>query len=64
MTGEACDLYQRDDDRVEAVANRLDVYEAQTAPLIGYYRSRGLLRDIDGSLPLDQVQARVVEALS
>jgi adenylate kinase family enzyme len=40
------------------------VYEAQTAPLIGYYRSRGLLRDIDGSLPLDEVQARVVEALS
>ena len=64
VTGEACDLYQRDDARVEAVANRLDVYGAQTAPLIGYYRSRGLLRDIDGSLPLNEVQARVVEALS
>jgi len=63
-TGEACDLYQRDDDRADAVANRLDVYEAQTSPLIEYYRSRGLLRDIDGSLPLDEVQARVVEALA
>ena len=42
-TGEQCDLYQRDDDRAEAVANRLDVYEAQTAPLIDYYSKQGLL---------------------
>jgi len=33
-TGAECDLYQRDDDRPEAVANRLDVYDSQTAPLI------------------------------
>ncbi len=63
-TGGQCELYQRDDDRAEAVANRLDVYEAQTAPLIEYYRSRGLLRDIDGSQPLEAVQAQVVEALA
>lgn len=59
-----CELYQRDDDRAEAVANRLDVYDTQTAPLIGYYRERGLLREVDGSLPLDEVQTRVVEALT
>ncbi len=63
-TGDACDLYQRDDDRAEAVATRLDVYEMHTAPLIEYYRSRGLLRDLDGSLPLGEVQTHLVEALS
>lgn len=63
-TGQECDLYQRDDDRPEAVANRLDVYEAQTSPLIGYYGERGLLNAIDGAGSLDQVQAQVVEALA
>ena len=63
-TGAGCDLYQRDDDRPEAVANRLDVYDSQTAPLIDYYASRGLLRRVDGALPLDEVQAQVVEAIA
>lgn len=63
-TGEACDLYQRDDDRPEAVANRLDVYDSQTSPLIEYYESRGLLRRVDGALSLDEVQAQVVEAIA
>jgi adenylate kinase len=63
-TGAECDLYQRDDDRPEAVANRLDVYDSQTAPLIEYYASRGLLRRVDGALPLDEVQAQVVEAIA
>ncbi len=45
---EKCDLYQRDDDRPETVMNRLSVYEEQTAPLIDYYRSRQLLREVDG----------------
>lgn len=63
-TGAECDLYQRDDDRPEAVANRLDVYDAQTSPLIEYYESRGLLRRVDGALSLDAVQAQVVEALA
>ncbi len=63
-TDAPCDLYQRDDDRPEAVANRLDVYDAQTFPLIGYYEERGLLHAIDGGLSLDEVQAQVVEALA
>lgn len=63
-TGGKCDLYQRDDDRPEAVANRLDVYDAQTAPLIDYYETRGLLHRVDGGLSLDAVQEQVVRALA
>lgn len=44
-TGEP--LIQRDDDKEEAILNRLEVYDRQTAPLIAYYREKGLLRDID-----------------
>lgn len=44
-TGEP--LIQRDDDKEEAILNRLEVYERQTEPLIAYYRDKGLLRDID-----------------
>jgi adenylate kinase len=42
-------LVQRDDDKPELVQNRLDVYHAQTAPLIPFYEDRGLLRRFDGS---------------
>jgi adenylate kinase len=41
------------------VRNRLDVYERSTAPLIDYYRGRGLLREIDGDRPVDTVFAEV-----
>lgn len=57
-------LVQRSDDTRETVENRLAVYEQQTAPLIAYYRQRGLLSDIDGSGAVEQVQQRVVELLS
>jgi adenylate kinase len=58
------ELMQRSDDKRETVENRLAVYEAQTAPLIAYYRQRGLLSDIDGVGKVEQVQQRVVELLS
>lgn len=58
------ELMQRSDDTRETVENRLAVYEAQTAPLIAYYRQRGLLSDIDGAGKVEQVQQRVVELLS
>jgi adenylate kinase len=58
-TGGGCDLYQRDDDRPETVQNRLAVYDQQTAPLIDYYRERGLLREIDGERSLDEVYAQI-----
>lgn len=64
----ACDrcggeLYQRDDDKEQTIAHRLQVYEKQTAPLVQYYRARGLLRTIDGVGEIDQIRARVIEAL-
>jgi adenylate kinase len=57
------ELYQRDDDREETIANRLRVYEKQTAPLANYYRERGLLREIDGVGEVDDIRARVTTAL-
>lgn len=54
-----CDgqLYTREDDKVEAIQNRLRVYREQTEPLIRYYRQKGLLRDIDSSQsPEDSLQ--------
>ncbi len=49
------ELYIRDDDKSEAVRKRLDVYRAQTAPLISFYRDKGLLRDVDARPSVDQV---------
>ena len=57
------ELYQRDDDKEQTIANRLQVYEKQTAPLVDYYRGRGLLRSIDGVGEIDEIRARVIEAL-
>jgi adenylate kinase len=56
-------LVQRSDDTRETVENRLSVYEAQTAPLIAYYRQRELLSDVDGTGSVAQVQQRIVELL-
>jgi adenylate kinase len=42
------------------VSNRLAVYEEQTAPLIDYYRSRGLLREVDGERTPDEVHDQIV----
>jgi adenylate kinase len=57
------ELYQRDDDQELTIANRLQVYENQTAPLVDYYRQRGLLRAIDGVGEIAQIRARVIAAL-
>lgn len=56
-------LYQRADDTVETVSNRLDVYAAQTAPLIDYYQSKGIMSSIDGSKSMDEVLADIRTAL-
>lgn len=50
------ELYQRDDDKEETVRNRLFVYYKQTAPLIGYYYAKGLLREVDGTMSIEAVQ--------
>jgi adenylate kinase len=57
------ELYQRSDDSSEAVANRLDVYEKQTAPLLAYYRDRGLLADVGGEGPVDRVARDIRKAV-
>ncbi len=53
------ELLQRDDDTVETVTNRLDVYERSTAPLIAYYAEKGMLRSVDGNRAADDVFADV-----
>ena len=64
-TCEKCggELYQRKDDNEETVGNRLKVYTEQTAPLIDYYRNKGVLIDIDGVGAIDEVFARICAAL-
>jgi adenylate kinase len=52
------ELYQRSDDTEEAVHTRLEQY-AQTAPLVEYYRERGLLRQVDGEQPIETVWSEV-----
>ncbi len=56
-------LYQRSDDTEETVKNRIDVYLDQTAPLINYYKEKGLLIDIDGEQQIDRVTEQIFEAL-
>ena len=56
-------LYQRGDDTIETVSNRLDVYAAQTAPLIDYYKSKGIMSSIDGSKSMEEVLADIRTAL-
>ncbi len=48
-------LVQRDDDKEETVKNRLNVYHAQTQPLINFYQDKGILRTVDGTRPMDEV---------
>lgn len=56
-------LVQREDDRPEAIRNRLRVYQEETAPLIRYYQSQGLLRAIDGSIGVEHTHAQILAAL-
>ena len=58
------DLVQRSDDRPETVEARLNVYDEQTAPLIDYYRGRGLLSELNGSGSIEDVQHRLQGILS
>jgi adenylate kinase len=57
------ELYQRSDDTQETVANRLDVYEQQTAPLVEYYAKEKLLLDVDGNKAVDKVTESILTAL-
>lgn len=57
------ELYQRDDDRAETVRRRIQVYLEQTAPLIEYYRQRGLLIEVDGTQSIEAVTATLLKAV-
>lgn len=57
------ELIQRADDNEETVATRLEVYRSKTAPLIDFYRERGLLRSVDAVGDVDEVYRRVLEAV-
>ena len=57
------ELYQRDDDRPEAVQRRIAVYRDETTPVLAFYRERGLLTDIPGKDSVDGVFDRIVDAL-
>lgn len=57
------ELYQRPDDTPATQERRIKVYQAETAPLIEYYRDRGLLIDIDGRPGIDEVQAALLAAI-
>jgi adenylate kinase len=57
------DLYQREDDKEEVVARRLEVYQEQTAPLIAFYRSEGLLLTIPAVGSVSEITERAIAAL-
>ncbi len=57
-------LTQREDDREETIRRRLEVYHAQTAPLIGYYEQQGLLRRFDGSRTANEVHNHIRATLA
>jgi adenylate kinase len=54
----------RADDNVETLKKRLEVYRAQTAPVLPFYREQGLLRTIDGMQSMDQVTREIERALA
>ncbi len=57
-------LLQRDDDRVEVIQKRLQVYHSQTAPLVNYYQAKGLLETIAADATQDQVSTSLQQALT
>lgn len=62
---DACggELVLRNDDKPETVQKRLDVYHEQTQPLINYYQSQNILKEVDGTLPLEEVFQAIIAIL-
>lgn len=56
-------LYQREDDQEDTINVRLRVYQEQTAPLIAYYRERGLLREINAVGGIDEIFEKIISVL-
>ncbi|MEJ2314423.1 MAG: adenylate kinase [Nitrospirota bacterium] len=57
------ELYQRDDDKEETIKKRLEVYNAQTAPLINYYGGKGILKKIEGTGSIDEIFDKLCAAI-
>ncbi len=57
------ELIQRADDNEATIGNRLDVYRAQTEPLVDFYRGRGLLRTVNAEGSIDEVYVRLLGAV-
>lgn len=57
------ELYQRKDDVEDTVANRVRVYERETAPLLGFYKSKSYLRRVDGTGTIQDVSDVILNAL-
>lgn len=57
------ELYQREDDKPATVENRIRVYLQQTSPLIEYYRTQGLLVEVDGTQAIEQVTEQLMDAI-
>jgi adenylate kinase len=58
------EFVRREDDKAETVRARLEAYHAQTAPLLPYYRDRGLLVTVDGMAGIDEVSAEIFKKLA
>jgi adenylate kinase len=58
------ELYQREDDQPATVERRIRVYIEQTAPLIAFYRSAGVLVEVDGTQPIEAVTKKMLEAIA
>ncbi|HEY8363209.1 MAG TPA: adenylate kinase [Tissierellaceae bacterium] len=57
------ELFQRDDDNEKTVATRIEVYQKQTEPLIEYYTKKGIILNVDGTKPIDEVFETIVKGL-
>jgi adenylate kinase len=57
------ELFQRDDDKEATIKKRLDVYTAQTAPLMDYYGKKGIVKSVQGTGDIDQIFKKVCEVL-
>ncbi|MFB6291037.1 MAG: adenylate kinase [Candidatus Bipolaricaulia bacterium] len=57
------DLYQRDDDKSEVIRDRFETFLDQTAPLIDYYRDKGLLKEVNGEQAPEEVHGEIEDAL-
>ena len=58
------ELFQRDDDRLDVVTERIKIYIRDTVPVVDYYRQRGILRQVDGTRDIETVAAEIARELA